>query len=134
MKQAESYELITADGKAVFWKSTIKFMRALSKIGPIRPIKKLSLYPEKEDDVTRKNKKTVYSMTWRNKFLTLGAKTIRNMQTSLRAAADELERMEKAGVKLDPHGGTSDDYATLITTDPGVAIRFDMRDENEDEE
>jgi hypothetical protein len=32
---------------------------------------------------------------------------------------------------LDPEGGTGDDYAHLVTTDPIVAKKYDMHDESE---
>ena len=35
------------------------------------------------------------------------------------------------GVTLDPHGGTSDDYAYLATTDPIIAKKYAMHDEKE---
>jgi len=39
--------------------------------------------------------------------------------------------MRSDGVTLDPDGGTSDDYAHLVTTDPDVARKYDMHDESE---
>ena len=35
------------------------------------------------------------------------------------------------GVTLDPDGGTADDYAYLVTTDPQVAKKYGMEDESE---
>lgn len=35
------------------------------------------------------------------------------------------------GVTLDPEGGTSDDYAYLVTSDPVIAKKYDMHDESE---
>lgn len=34
--------------------------------------------------------------------------------------------MKENGIILDPDGGTSDDYARLITTDKEVADKFEM--------
>lgn len=39
--------------------------------------------------------------------------------------------MQRDGVILDPAGGTHDDYALLVTTDPAVAEKYDMHDEAE---
>ena len=52
------------------------------------------------------------------------------MIESLRAAADQLDEMRKAGVTLEGDGA-EDDYATLATTDPTVASKFGMEDERE---
>lgn len=68
---------------------------------------------------------------WRNKFLTIEAETIDDMIAILQSAAKELQEMKAAGVTLDSEGGTADDYAYLVTTDPEVARRFDMHDESE---
>ena len=73
----------------------------------------------------------MYSLVWRNKYLTVDARTIHDIVTSLRAAADELEGMEKAGVTLS--GGAEDDYAMLVTDDAETARRFGFGDEDEDE-
>jgi hypothetical protein len=72
-----------------------------------------------------------YLTLWRNKFLTTDAKSLDDMITSLRNAAETLESMRADGVILDPSGGTGDDYAHLVTTDPDVARKYDMQDERE---
>ncbi len=72
-----------------------------------------------------------YVQLWRNKFLTLDAKSLDEMATTLRAAAEELEAMRKDGIVLDPDGGTADDYAQLITTDPKIAEKYGFIDEAE---
>ncbi len=72
-----------------------------------------------------------YEALWRNKWLTSEAKTIDEMIESLRAAADQLDEMRKAGVSLEDNGGVGDDYATLVTTDPEVAKKFGMEEERE---
>lgn len=72
-----------------------------------------------------------YETLWRNKWLTSEAKTIDDMIASLRAAADDLEEMQKAGVTLEDNGGVGGDYAMLVTTDLGVAERFGMEEERE---
>ena len=53
------------------------------------------------------------------------------MIESLRAAADQLDEMRKAGVILDDSSEMADDYATLVTTDPNVASKFGMEDVRE---
>ena len=62
-------------------------------------------------------------MCWRNKFLTVDAKSVAEMADILRGAANYLREMADAGVVLDP-GGVVDDYANLTTADPEVAERF----------
>lgn len=72
-----------------------------------------------------------YVTIWRNKFLTLDAQTIDDMVQALHGAAATLEAMRADGVTMDPEGGTADDYALLITTDPDIAKKYDMHDESE---
>jgi hypothetical protein len=72
-----------------------------------------------------------YLMLWRNKFLTLDATSLSEMAARLRDAAQTLEAMLADGVTLDPEGGTGDDYAHLVTTDPDVAKKYDMHAEDE---
>src|SRR5262249_13164683 len=75
-----------------------------------------------------------YTTTWRNKWLTANAESIEDMIASLRAAADELEEMRKAGVYLDDNGSVADDYALLVTHDHTVAKRFGMDTEPDDDD
>ncbi len=75
---------------------------------------------------------TVYSTTWRNKWLTADATTIAEMATRLEHAAQELRSMDRAGIVLDP-GSMADDYARLTTTDAQVAERFGLEIEPDDE-
>lgn len=72
-----------------------------------------------------------YLMLWRNKWLTSQATTIDDMVRSLRDAAATLEAMKADGVVLEPDGGTEDDYAHLVTTDPAVAKKYGMHPEDE---
>jgi Uncharacterised nucleotidyltransferase len=72
-----------------------------------------------------------YKTLWRNKWLTSEAKTIDDMIASLKAAADHLDEMRKAGVTLEDTAGVTGDYATLVTTDPEVAKRLGMEEEPE---
>ncbi len=72
-----------------------------------------------------------YVRLWRNKFLTLDAKKIEDMIATLHAAAAELQAMREDGVTMDPEGGTADDYAYLVTTDPEVAKKYGMEEEDE---
>lgn len=72
-----------------------------------------------------------YLMTWRNKWLTATAKSIDDMIAALEETAEQLRAMKADGVTLDPDGGTGDDYAQLLTTDPAVARKYDMEDESE---
>lgn len=79
-----------------------------------------------------KRKKT-YELCWRNKFLTLDAKSIDDMAGILEGAAKQLREMQAAGVTLDPESGVGDDYASLITSDPEVAKKFGMEEPETEE-
>ncbi|MEZ4295366.1 MAG: hypothetical protein R3B70_10355 [Polyangiaceae bacterium] len=70
-----------------------------------------------------------YVRPWRNKFLTLDASSVDDMIATLEGAAAELRAMRADGVELDPEGGTADDYAYLVTTDPEIARKYDMEEE-----
>jgi hypothetical protein len=72
-----------------------------------------------------------YVRLWRNKWLTSHAKSIDDMIEALNAAAAELDAMRADGVILEDHGGVSDDYADLVTTDPEVAKKYAMEPEEE---
>ena len=72
-----------------------------------------------------------YITTWRNKWVTAGAKSIEDMILHIRVAADQLERMRADGVVLDDNGSIADDYAQLVTTDPNVAAKYGLIDESE---
>jgi hypothetical protein len=79
---------------------------------------------------TRQTKKR-YVTIWRNKLLTLDATTLPEMIELLQGATATLESMLADGVELDPDGGTADDDAYLVTTDPEIARKYDMMDESE---
>jgi hypothetical protein len=72
-----------------------------------------------------------YLRLWRNKFLTVDATTLDEMIQALRAAAQTLESMRADGVVLEAQGGTADDYAYLVTSDPNVAKKYEMIEESE---
>lgn len=74
-----------------------------------------------------------YIRTWRNKFLTLEAKTLEDMANMLQDAAEELDEMLETGV-VTLEGGAGDDYAMLVTTDPDVARKYGFIEEEPDEE
>ena len=96
--------------------------------------KQLSPYvQEKYDELWKATRGTErrYLTLWRNKFLTIDARSIDYMITILGDASATLARMRDDGVILDPQGGTADDYAYLVTTDPDVARKYDMHDESE---
>jgi len=72
-----------------------------------------------------------YVQIWRNKFLTVDAQSLDEMIASISEAANPLQAMQADGVILDPQGGTGDDYAYLVTTDPEVAKKYGMHEESE---
>lgn len=84
----------------------------------------------KFEELWRQSRKR-YIALWRNKWLTADAKSIEDMIAMLQGAVEELEAMRADGVTLDPEGGTTDDYAYLVTTDPAIARKYDMHDESE---
>ena len=53
------------------------------------------------------------------------------MIQALGNAAEELKAMRDDGVILDPEGGTTDDYARLVTNDRVIAEKYGMEDESE---
>jgi hypothetical protein len=75
-----------------------------------------------------------YERLWRNKFLTLDAKTIDDFIMTFESVLSELKEWKAAGIILDPESGTSDDYATFITVDKQVADQygFEMKDWQEE--
>lgn len=68
---------------------------------------------------------------WRNKFLTVDAQSLDEMVAILRDAVATLQEMQADGVVLETPGGTADDYAYLVTTDPVIAKKYEMHDEAE---
>ncbi len=72
-----------------------------------------------------------YVALWCNQRLRARAKSLEDMLAGLKSAADTLRSMLADGVTLDPQGGTSDEYACLVTTDPVIAKKYDMHDEKE---
>ncbi|MEO6787829.1 MAG: hypothetical protein ABI318_17030, partial [Chthoniobacteraceae bacterium] len=74
---------------------------------------------------------TRFLRLWRNKFLTVEAKSLGEMVAGLSEAAATLSAMMEDGVTLETPGGTSDDYAYLVTTDPAIARKYDMHEESE---
>jgi hypothetical protein len=86
-------------------------------------------YLELWSNVNGKTKR--YVRVWRNKWLTSDAKTMSEMITGLKDATATLEAMLRDGVELDSRGGTSDDYAYLVTSDPEIARKYEMEDESE---
>lgn len=84
----------------------------------------------KFQDLWSKSRKR-YVMTWRNKWLTSGAKSIEEMSTALHAAAEQLDQMRQDGVVIEDNGGIADDYAQLVTTDAKIAEKYGFVDESE---
>jgi len=70
-----------------------------------------------------------YTYTWRNKFLTVDAKSIGEIAAGLETAASELRAMEADGVVLRLDGGVHDDYANLVTEDSSVATEYGFEEE-----
>src|SRR5262249_43974178 len=74
-----------------------------------------------------------FETTWRAKWLADGAKTIEQMAEGLEKEAAHLRELAAAGVELADE--VNDDYASLTTTDPDVAAKYEFQTvEDEDEE
>jgi len=74
-----------------------------------------------------------FETTWRAKWLADGGKTIEQMAEALEAEAMHLRELAAAGVELADE--VNDDYASLTTTDPDVAAKYEFQTvEDEDEE
>jgi hypothetical protein len=75
----------------------------------------------------------LFEMTWRAKWLADGSKTVEQMAEMLEAQATYLRELAAAGVELADE--VDDDYASLTTTDPDVAAKYEFHTvEDEDEE
>lgn len=72
-----------------------------------------------------------FAKIWRNPSGSSRAKSLDEMMAFLPDEAEMLRSMRADGVTLDSDGGTTDDYAYLVTTDPEVARKYDMHDESE---
>ena len=79
-----------------------------------------------EYDVLWNKARKRFIAAWRTRRFTAGAKSIEEMISSLRAAADQLDQMRRDGIALEVEEGGQ---ARLVTTDPKVAERFGMVDE-----
>jgi hypothetical protein len=75
--------------------------------------------------------RTRYVKLWRIKGLGARPKTIDELIAMLGDAAGTLAAMQRDGVVLEYGGGVADDYASLVTTDPEVAKKYDMIEESE---
>ena len=75
-------------------------------------------------EARRRERVVMYSMTWRNKWLTANVQTIEDMAACLEEATDQLRAMMNTGkITLDSSGGP-DDYMNLLTDDFETAQRF----------
>jgi len=95
-----------------------------------------TLHPDVRDKYTelwrgihREQKR--YVMLWPSEPLIAHAQSIEDVVASLKAAKEQLERMQADGVYLDVKPGTSNNYAYLVTTDPAVANKYGFEDESE---
>jgi hypothetical protein len=70
-----------------------------------------------------------FSTIWRNKFITTDAKTIDDFIDTYEAFAEMFIEWKELGVKLDPEGGTEDDYAMFYTCDEEVAKELEFEDD-----
>jgi hypothetical protein len=85
---------------------------------------------EKYAELWRQGRRRFVTL-WRNKWLTSQAGSLEEMISLLRMSVETLEAMRRDGVTLEDDGGIGDDYATLVTTDPEVAKKYDMIEESE---
>lgn len=71
-----------------------------------------------------------YELLWRNKFLTIDAKSFDDIIKGLESAVKILKEMKKTN-KITYDGGADDDYARFITTDKGIADKFGFEEIDE---
>jgi hypothetical protein len=64
---------------------------------------------------------TEYRYGWRNKFLTLHAKSLDDFIEVFAHELATLGRWKRQGVTLDPNSPIGDDYAEFVTTDKAFA-------------
>src|SRR6266404_6374574 len=76
---------------------------------------------------------TIFSYTWRNKFIATHAKTLNEFRIALADGAALLARWEKLGITLQ-EGGAEDDYATFITDSKEIALAVGFLPEPLDED
>ena len=74
-----------------------------------------------------------FELLWRNKFLTLEAKTGQEMVEQLEAAARKLREIWETK-KVEYSHGADDDYATFTTTDPEIAEKYGFEPVAEEDE
>lgn len=67
--------------------------------------------------------KSRYEHLWRNKFLTVEAKTIDNFIAIYEELASMFRDWKELGIELDPDSGIDDDYAVFVTSDEEIAQR-----------
>lgn len=85
----------------------------------------------RDEAIRRLGGAKVYDTIWRAKWTCDGAKTLSEAAAMLRAAADDLEAMEKDGLQLEQEIGN--DYAFIVTIDPALAKKYNMQEREEDE-
>ena len=81
--------------------------------------------------MTKNKSTTVYQTIWRNKFLTSEAETMEEMGKILIDAGKTILEMHADGVELQDEDTLADDYAFFTTTDPIVAEKYGMEEDEE---
>ena len=72
----------------------------------------------------------IYKFLWRNKYITVDAKSLKDMTEEFLGIAGFFQAMLDTG-KIELAYGAEDDYATLITEDEAVAKEFGFEAEDE---
>ncbi|MFX0040583.1 MAG: hypothetical protein ACFFCY_06255 [Promethearchaeota archaeon] len=67
--------------------------------------------------------KKIYITTWRNKWITSGAKSIDDFIKTFEDLLKRFKQWKEWGITLYDDGGTDDDYATFATDNIDVAIK-----------
>ena len=65
----------------------------------------------------------MYMVTWRNKWITSGAKTIDDFIQTFEALAKKFKLWKEWGIKFHDDESAEDDYATFITDNMDIAIK-----------
>lgn len=71
--------------------------------------------------------KKIYETLWRNKYLTLNAKSIDDMIEAFKSAIEELTLMKEDGLEGE-FDGAGDDYIYFKTSDSKLAVKHEMHE------
>lgn len=92
------------------------------------------LRQDQETAVRNAPESTEFTYTVRNKFLCTDTDTIAAFRQRVQEHLEMLLEWERAGVTLRDDGGVEQDYATFVTTDKALAVKWGFTVEEEPDE